>query len=111
MKTYLPVEPGARRSFRNTRPVYVVDNLRDLNGPRSGNVTLPLHLDWTPSATYDFADPRRVRTMYATVLREAAHEGDLTAYLNSDVLVAIWGSLNISAFVRASWETAHPELR
>lgn len=111
MKTYAPVAEGARPTYANTRPVFVVDDLRDLHGPSAGVVTLPLHLDWSEAASYDLSRPNRVRTLYATILREAMSEDDLANYVNADVLAAVWTDLNLPAFVRAVWEEAHPELR
>jgi len=71
VKIYKPVGPSGIRSFENTKPVFVPDSLDDLRGPTAGRVTLPLHIDWTPSNTYDLSDAVNTCTMYATVLREA----------------------------------------
>lgn len=111
MKTYLPVAPGARRGFSHTRPVYVVDDLADLHGPTTGTATLPIHIDWTPASSYDLTDPTRVRSMYAVVLREAGSEAEVAEWLDGETLLEHWAALNIPAFVRESWETAHPVLR
>lgn len=111
MKLYRPVLAGAPARLENSRPVYVIDDLRELHGPAAGVVTLPVHLDWTPAATYDLASPVRVRTMYATVLREAMSETDLAEHLNATLLVRHWRSLVLPEFIRDSWEDAHPELR
>lgn len=111
MKAYAPVATGARPGFTNTRPVFVIDDLRDLRGPAAGTVSLPLYLDWSETSTYDLSEPHRVRTLYATVLREAMSEEDLAQFLDVDVLTSVWGELNLPAFVRAAWEEAHPELR
>lgn len=111
MKTYLPVAPGARRGFSHTRPVYVIDDLADLHGPTSGLVTLPIHIDWTPASTYDLSNPTRVRSMYAVVLREAGSEPEIAEWLDYGLLLRHWAELNLPAFVRESWEAAHPALR
>lgn len=110
MKTYKPVAPGTRRGFPHTTPAYVVDDLSVLHGPVSGVVTLSLHIDWTPSSTYDLSEPRRVRTMYETVLREAGSEAEVAEWIDRGLLLAHWPSLGLPDFVRAAWEAAHPEL-
>lgn len=110
MKLYREPSPGAPMTHENTIPVFIIDDLEELEGPASGVVTLPIELDWSPAPTYDLDQPRRVLTMYATVLREAHSEEELARYLNADILRAVWGELRLPSFVRASWESAHPEL-
>ncbi|MGH3564224.1 MAG: hypothetical protein ACRDTN_21220 [Mycobacterium sp.] len=110
MKVYAQQRPGEPRSVEHTRPAYVVDDLSELRGPISGTVTLPVHVDWTPARSYDMASPRRVQTMYETVLRSASSEGDLVAYLDRDLLVNIWCSLRLPDYIRSAWESRHSEL-
>lgn len=111
MKTYEPVAAGMQPTYANTRAVYVIDDLSALSGPATGVVTLPLHLDWSMASAYDLARPQRVRTLYATVLREATSESDLIEFLDTRLLTDVWPDLNLPAFVRTAWEDAHPELR
>jgi len=110
VKRYKPVGPSGIRSFENTKPVFVPDSLDDLRGPTAGSVTLPLHIDWTPSNTYDLGDEARVCTMYATVLREAKSEDDLSRSLDRGLLVRAWSSLRLPDFIRESWERRFPQL-
>jgi hypothetical protein len=111
MHVYEPVAAGMQPTYANTRAVYVIDDLRSLHGRASGVVSLPIHLDWSMASSYDLERPQRVRTLYATVLREATSEADLADLLNADLLAATWAELNLPAFVRSAWEEAHPELR
>ncbi|MGH4001387.1 MAG: hypothetical protein ACRDTJ_28455 [Pseudonocardiaceae bacterium] len=111
MKTYEPVAAGAQPTYANTRAVYVIDDLSALSGPVTGVVTLPLHLDWSMASAYDLARPQRVRTLYATVLREATSESDLIEFLDARLLADVWPDLNLPTFVRTAWEDIHPELR
>jgi hypothetical protein len=46
-------------------------------GPTSGTVVLDRRLDWSGQARYDLANPRRMASMYETVLREATRAEDL----------------------------------
>lgn len=110
MKVYPPVPEGAVPDFTHTRPVVIPESLEELRGPQSGMVKLPLHLDWTPSNTYDLSDPGQVRTMYATVLREAKEEDDLLTHLNEQLLRQHWSALRLPRFTRNVWESQHPTL-
>jgi len=73
-------------------------------------VTLPGYLDWSPVRTYDSSDPMYVRTLYRTVLREAATISDLTTWVNRSRLVLVWSDLSLPDRVRDAWELAFPEL-
>ena len=110
MKVYRPVGAGGVVLYENTRPVFILDDLADLAGPDHGVVELPLHLDWTSAPRYDIDRPARLRTMYATVLREAKSEDDLRTYLSRRILVREWKLLHLPGFVREVWEAQHPEL-
>jgi len=67
--------PGSR--YADQRPYAVADSLADLRGPTSGTVVLDRRLDWSGQARYDLANPRRMASMYETVLREATRADDL----------------------------------
>ena len=108
MKIYKPVQGVI--GFDNVKPAFVVDDLSSLHGPTEGIVSLPPHLDWTPNPQYDLSRSNRVRTLYATVLREAHSEEDLTSFLANDLLVTVWRSLRIPGSLRDAWEARHPEL-
>ncbi|WP_129656325.1 hypothetical protein [Rothia halotolerans] len=111
MEIYKRVAPGTRLGFSHTKPVHVADDLSELRGPASGTVTLPIHIDWTPAATYDLAEPERVRTMLETVLREAGSEAEVAEWVDRGLLVEHWAALNLESFIKEAWEDAHPELR
>ncbi|MFF0451628.1 hypothetical protein ACFYT4_35655 [Streptomyces sp. NPDC004609] len=86
-------------------------SLADLNGPRHGQVDLPLHVVWSGLRTFDLDRPRSRMSLYRVVLAEGQRE-DLAAYLNADLLTAQWPVLRtlISRTVRDVWETAFPQL-
>jgi prevent-host-death family protein len=108
-------DPAARRTAYQARPgraALVAASLADLIGPAHGVVELPLRLFWSaPDRTFDLDQPSMLRALYETVLREASRPGDLTSYLNGEILVAVWPDLFLPKGVRRAWEDQHPELR
>lgn len=97
---------------RPGRGVLVVTSLEDLRGPAEGVVELPVWLFWScPDHTFDLSKPFMLRSMYETVLREAARPEDLTSYLNSATLLDVWSELYLPRNVRQAWEELHPVLR
>jgi len=108
-------DPAARRTAYQARPgraALVAASLADLAGPDHGVVELPLRLFWSaPDRTFDLDQPSMLRALYETVLREASRPGDLTSYLNGEILVAVGPDLFLPKGVRRAWEDQHPELR
>ena len=96
---------------RPGRAAVVAADLAGLRGPVLGTVELPLWLFWNPDRTFDLGDPDLLRWMYENVLREAARPEDLAAYLNGELLVAVWPDLFLPRGVRRAWEDRHPVLR
>jgi hypothetical protein len=90
----------------------VAADLADLRGPATGVVELPLRLFWSAAdRTFDLADPDMLRSMYEKVLREAVQPGELAAYLNGAILIAVWPELFLPRDLRLAWEEQHPVLR
>ena len=85
--------------------------LGDLSGPAHGTVQLPLHVAWSGQTAFDLDLPKPRMHLYRIVLAEG-QLGDVTAYLNRDLLVSQWPVLRtlISKTVRGVWESAFPEL-
>ncbi len=110
-----PAERGARPAAYQARPgraALVAASLAELAGPAHGVVELPLRLFWSaPDRTFDLDQPPMLRALYEAVLREASRPDDLTGYLNSELLVAVWPDLFLPKGVRRAWEDQHPELR
>lgn len=108
---YAQRRPGERLGYPHTRPIAVPDQLGELRGPGGGVVELPVRVDWTPRRVYDLSKASSLRSLYETVLRSAVHVEDVTAFVNQNRLVAVWGELRIPARVRQVWEERFPELR
>jgi hypothetical protein len=101
-----------RYQSRPGRRAVVIANLADLSGPAEGTVELPLWLFWSaPGHTFDLGDRDMRMWLYQTVLREASRTEDLTTYLDSDTLIALWPDLYLPKGVRQAWEDQHPTLR
>jgi len=110
LKTYATPATGEPRRYEHTRPIHLPDRLEHLSGPTTGTVTLPPHLDWSASNTYDLTDPKRLATLYGIVIREAASERDLSTFLDETVLRHMWRRLHLPPHVRHAWESAFPDL-
>ena len=95
---------------RALRTIVVAPELTALRGPVTVVHRLPLHLDSSAAASYDFADPHRRGLAYRTVLVEAGSEGDLTAWLVQSALIELWPEMYLPRPVRRAWEDRHPEL-
>ena len=63
--------------YADQPPYLTTDSLDELQGPTTGTVNLDQRLDWSGRARYDLTNPRRLATMYETVLREATNPDDL----------------------------------
>lgn len=100
--------PGSR--YADQRPYTVAGSLADLRGPTSGTVVLDRRLDWSGRARYDLANPRRLASMYETVLREATSPDDLARWLDGPTLVRLWPELVLPPQVRRMWEARFSEL-
>jgi hypothetical protein len=104
VRTQYTARPGRR--------VVVVRDLASLRGPARGTVVLPLRLYWSPPGrVFDLGKPHSLQAMYQFVLGEADNAEDLTAYLNADVLAAVWPDLFLPKGIRRAWEEHHPRLR
>src|SRR6266568_7016281 len=110
MATVRAVTPRARYQSRPGRGVLVAASLADLQGPTHGTVELPLWLFWHPDRTFDLDGPGMLTWLYQIVLREASTPDDL-AYLNGDMLTALWPDLYLPEGVRQAWEEQHSVLR
>jgi hypothetical protein len=51
------------------------------------------------------------RSVYQTVLREAARPEDLTSYLDRNTLLTEWPRLHLPPGVRQAWQEHHPAQR
>jgi len=110
MGTEQVAQPPARHESRPGRRVLVAECLSDLTGPVHGSVELPIWLFWYPDRTFELDEPGMLPWMYQVVLREASSTEDL-AYLNGDMLIALWPDLHLPRGVRRAWEDIHPELQ
>ncbi|MGH3237996.1 MAG: hypothetical protein ACRDOH_33010, partial [Streptosporangiaceae bacterium] len=104
--------PRAPYQARPGRRAIMAGDLADLCGPARGVVELPLRLFWSaPDRTFDLDQPSMLQALYETVLREASRPGDLTSYLNGEILAAVWPELFLPKGIRQAWEDQHPALR
>jgi hypothetical protein len=112
----VPMDTAARTRGRyQARPgrrAVVAADLADLQGPVSGTVTLPLRLFWSPAGrVWNLDSPEMLQAMYERVLGQAIRQEELAAYMNGEMLAAVWPRLYLPKGVRRAWEDRHPELR
>ena len=112
MAEHAEPRPSAPRGSRyaDQRPYVVSERLDELIGPITGEVVLNRRLDWSGRARYDLNNPRRLASMYETVLREATTVEDLQLWLNGPTLLRLWGGLVLPPQVRLAWEAKHSAL-
>ncbi|MEO3786058.1 hypothetical protein ABGB12_22235 [Actinocorallia sp. B10E7] len=96
--------------YADSRAYALPEDLALLEGPASGVVELPRHLDWSEQHVYDLDDPAQLGLMYERVIREASSPEDLAVYLNARLLVRCWGRLYLPPRVRRLWEDRFPFL-
>ena len=99
--------PGTGYALRR---VVVATDLALLRGPVRGHWQLPLHLDASARAVYDFADPDQRQEAYQLVLLEAASLLDLERWLEGTELLRMWPELYLPRNVRAAWQSKQPAL-
>lgn len=99
----------ARVFYRDIKPYDAPTRLDELQGPRSGQLELPLNVYWGPAYTFDLANESDMVEVYEATLREG-RAVDQMELLNRDVLVAIWPELVLPVRVRDLWEQRFPEL-
>ncbi|MEU0811374.1 hypothetical protein [Streptomyces sp. NPDC005970] len=96
--------------YAAAKPYVLLESLAELDGPTTGGVTLPRHIDWGPHYIYDLADEADIRLMYERVIREAQTRDDLNAYLNATWLRQVWCDLFLPVAVKTAWGIRFPEL-
>jgi hypothetical protein len=99
--------PGTGYALRR---VVVATDLAALRGPLGGRWQLPLHLDASARAVYDFVDPDEREEAYQLILLEAASPADLEQCLDGTELLRMWPELYLPRVVRAAWQAQQPDL-
>ncbi len=85
------------------RPYAVAESLDLLQGPSSGTVRLPTHLDWSGNAVCDLDPPGRIVDLYRAVLIKAANPQDLYAHLKCRCTAAVAALLLLPAQLGRAW--------
>lgn len=96
--------------YADVVPYEVPSSLDALRGPSRGVLTLPLHVWWGPSPTFDLGGRADVLTAYRAVVREG-RAVDQEALLDRGLLLDVWPELRLPVRCRSTWEGAFPELR
>jgi hypothetical protein len=99
--------PGTGYALRH---VVVAPDLTALRGPLAGRWQLPLHLDASARAIFDFAAAADREQAYHLVLLEAGTVADLEQWLHGGELLRLWPELYLPRVVRTAWQDRHPAL-
>ncbi len=91
------------------RRVAVAPDLDALRGPLQGRFRLPLHLDASARALYDFASPSDRELAYQLVLLEASSPTNHEQWIERDELLPLWSDLYLPRVVPA-WQAEHAVL-
>ncbi|MCW2605492.1 MAG: hypothetical protein JWO60_185 [Frankiales bacterium] len=92
------------------RKVTVAPDLNALDGPLTGHLRLPLHLDSSARSLYDFTSVADRDLAYRVVLLEAHSSNDLEQWLHRRELLRLWPDLYLPRHLRRAWEEQHPVL-
>ncbi len=92
------------------RRVVVAADLDALRGPLTGQRQLPLHLDASARAVFDFSVAADREQAYQLVLLEAGTVTDLEQWLDGRELLRLWPDLYLPRVVRAAWQDRHAAL-
>nr|WP_186767902.1 hypothetical protein [Streptomyces qinzhouensis] len=106
-----PGTPPAAEVLRARYAARLPGTLEELDGPRQGEISLPLHIVWSGLRTWDLDRPRSRMSLYRTVLAEGQRD-DLTSYFDAGLLTSQWPVLRtlIPRAAREAWENAFPQL-
>lgn len=96
--------------YSDVVPYEVPSSLAALRGPSTGVLSLPLHVWWGSSPTFDLDDRTDVLMAYRAVVREG-RATDQEALLDRQLLLDVWPDLRLPARCRSTWENDFPELR
>ncbi|MCM0615290.1 hypothetical protein MOD31_04595 [Paenarthrobacter sp. TYUT067] len=102
--------PEARHTIADSLFYLVPDSLEELNGPSSGVVELPIHLDWGPERHYDVADDARCRTLYQLTLQNSGSTQEMARIINAGRLITLWSSMRLPNRCRQLWNDAFAQL-
>ncbi|WP_396136348.1 MULTISPECIES: ParB family protein [unclassified Arthrobacter] len=102
-------QPMERILIQDVIPYEIPDRFSDLRGPADGQLTLPHHVYWGPTAECDLGQPEGVIKAYQAVLREGTRK-DQTELLNADLLCRVWPDLMLPVRCRQLWEGKFPNL-
>lgn len=92
-------------------PVAVAASLPDLKRSVTGSLETPLWIDCQQQRTYDLSIPRRTKSFYEVVLREARNAVEPALFLDEKTLVELWPLLSLPDRIHDGWEECHPRLR
>lgn len=99
-----------RVRFRDVKPYEIVDSLDELQGPASGEVTLPVTVYWSGVRdTFEVSDERERRVVYQAALSNGRRD-DIIKFVNRELLINDWPRLALDPRVFDLWAGRFPEI-
>jgi len=96
--------------FRDVKPYYAPQSLKDLKGPSCGVLEMPHSLLWSSMDSIDLDIPGGIPMAYQAILSEGTSE-EQEFLLNKEILLEHWHELMLPLRVRVLWETRFPMLK
>jgi hypothetical protein len=113
MSATAPLLAAGANGPRRVRRAVEVPALDDLRGPREGTLTVPRRLYWSGDERYgtvDLGDENEAALAYESIIDAAHFTGELTEYLNAELLARVWPTLGVDRGRRQAWESRNPSL-
>ena len=93
------------------RPVLVIAELSDLQGPAGGKIVLPSYLHSDPAGQiFDLDQTWDLAEAYRIVLNGSASALDLARWLNAPRLIETWPQLGLPVALQRAWQQIHSVL-
>lgn len=100
----------ARHTIADSLVYLVPDSLERLQGPTTGAVELPLHLDWGPDSSYTVEDDASCTALYQLTLQTSGSLDEICSIINRGRIIELWPTTQLPDRCRQPWEAAFPEL-
>lgn len=110
LRDYVLAPVESRHTVADSLVYLVPDAFNDLQGPVTGTVKLPLHLDWGPERTYQVNDEGSCSVLYQLTLQNSGSIEEICRIVHPGRLTALWPTMILPNRCRQLWEKSFPQL-